>query len=71
MKNSGLLEFVPDELKTPEAIAIAKENDGGICIHCKSRVGEKTINPKYSELYGEDVIEFICEECYNELLLDI
>jgi hypothetical protein len=71
MKNSGLLEFVPDELRTTEAIAIANEIDGGICIHCKSRVGEEIINPKYSELYEEDVMEFICEECYNELLLDI
>jgi hypothetical protein len=71
MENSELLEYVPDELRTTEAIAIANELDGGMCTHCRSRTGTETINPKYSELYGDDIVEFICDKCYDELLLDI
>ncbi len=42
-----------------------------ICQHCKLRRGQYRINPKVNQVYNEVIYQFICNQCYDTLIMDI
>ena len=43
----------------------------GTCEHCKKELGSWCINPYTQDIDGIEDWEFICNECYNQLVADI
>jgi len=42
-----------------------------ICQHCGKQEGTYCINPYIEDVHGIEVLEYICSDCYGELVADI
>lgn len=46
-----------------------KVNEIGVCEHCEINHGEYIVNPLIYSTTLNEVYEFICDDCYQELYI--